>query len=485
MEKDDRGFFGRTLDMVVSGLAEFVTKAATPIPTYMVVQPGSDRPVFTDWDTATGIQRGMKASSWVYACTRIISWEASSVPWVLQERNAAQSNEWSHLPDHPLTETLEHPGPLMTRQMLIQRTSQHLYMGGNSIWHKVRAGQPIKGIQAAAGLDVFQPDQCKPIPDEVVTIRGYRYTPKSGRGGETLPVQDIVHFQFPDPDNLIWGMSPLRALGQILDAELDAIGWIKTALQNRLVKDGLLAYKRRLNKPQWQEARDQIQAQMGPSAPRGPLILGDDATYTPFTMSPQEFDFLNSRKMTCAEILAVFGVPPPLVGLIEQATYANIKEARRILWLDTVIPLLDIIAGELNRCLVPEFEDPQTHRLVYDLSNVDALQRDLGEKVVIGKNLWSMGVPFNQINRRLELGLDDIPGGDVGYVPNNFLPIGSAPPEPAKPALPSPTSNGNGKPVGVPPKHGLPEFGVGLPEPAFYRTSLPPWETIPLFRPKN
>ena len=71
-------------------------------------------------------------------------------------------------------------------------------------------------------------------------------------------------------------------------------------------------------------------------------------------------------------------------------------------------------------------------RLVYDTSQVKALQRNLKELVETAEKMHRMGVPLNQIFQRLELQMDPVPGGDVGYVPSTIVPLsveGGAPGE--------------------------------------------------------
>jgi hypothetical protein len=139
-------------------------------------------------------------------------------------------------------------------------------------------------------------------------------------------------------------------------------------------------------------------------------------------------DFIESRKMTREEICAIFQVPPPMVGIYDHATLANIETARKIFWLDTVIPFLEDLQSAFNLALTPEFGDDLM--LEFDVSNVEAIQENYRDKIETAKSLWAMGVPFNQINQQLELGFDDIPGGDVGYLPMNMLPAGMALPDP-------------------------------------------------------
>jgi hypothetical protein len=109
-----------------------------------------------------------------------------------------------------------------------------------------------------------------------------------------------------------------------------------------------------------------------------------------------------------------------MVGNYEKATLANIETARQIFWRDTMIPVLDKLSGILNLQLVAEYGSEL--RIRYDLSQVDALQENYTEKVNNAQGLWSMGLPWNEINRRLEMGFEDIEGGEIGYLPAGLLP---------------------------------------------------------------
>jgi hypothetical protein len=117
-------------------------------------------------------------------------------------------------------------------------------------------------------------------------------------------------------------------------------------------------------------------------------------------------------------------VHPPIVGIYEDATLANIKTAREMHWEDTIIPYLDDLKGALNRSLVRRFGKRDTLRLAYDTSEVRALQDKFHKQIETGERMFKMGVPFNQIIQRLGLRMDPVPGGDVGYVPSTMVPAG-------------------------------------------------------------
>jgi hypothetical protein len=118
--------------------------------------------------------------------------------------------------------------------------------------------------------------------------------------------------------------------------------------------------------------------------------------------------------------------------LLEDATLANIETARRIFWIDTILPLLRMIRGQLNRQLAEQFGPDWV--VDYDITDVEALREDYGQKLEEAKALFAMGVPFNTINEKLKLGFDPIAGGDVGYLSAGLLPtdFDRAEPEPVQ-----------------------------------------------------
>ena len=393
-----------------------VQKAISAAGSYIRLAP-LGKPVYTDWTAADAIREGFKASNWVYAAIKRLADAASSVEWKIQERSG--SGEWKNVPGHPLELLIENPNPFMSRQDLIERITQHLNLAGNSILHKVKVKK------TTVELWPINPDTIKPIPKEKGFIAGYQFYKGTNKDVIVKP-EDIIHLMFSDPATPYWGMSPLQAVGKIVDTELEAIGWWKVSLQNRCVKDGILSFKRPLTLDQWTEAKEAVDSQLsGRSNARGPIVVGEDVDYQPFALTPAELDFINSRKMTRADILAVFCVPPPLVGVLDRATYANVQEARKIFWIETIMPFMESLRATLNRSLVPEFGDPKNLRIVIDYSNIDIFVDILADRALAADKLFRMGVPFNQISKIFGFGVTSVPTGDISFVPSNITPYGS------------------------------------------------------------
>jgi HK97 family phage portal protein len=390
------------------------------------------RPVSTTWDYENAIRQGYNRSATVYSCVNLIAKSAASVQWKTYKRG--RGGVWNELPDHPLTLLIEQPNPYMSQKDFIERMTHALYLGGNSIFTKVR------GTGGAVVELWYLPQQnIKPVPDQKKFISHYLYDAEGVK--REIKTQDILHQQFLNPLDLFWGIAPIRAAAEVIDTDSEAISWNRYSMQQRAISDGAFILDQHLNMDQWNEAREQIKAQhTGSENARNFWVLGAGAQWQPMSMSPAEMDFIESRKLNREEICSIFGVPPVMIGHYENATLANIETGRKIFWLDTIIPYLVDIRNSLNAALAREYG--LDIRLDFDTSTVEAIQANLQEKIQNAQSLFNMGVPFNEINKQLDLGFDEIEGGDTGFLPSNLLPLEiAANPPAAQPADPAADPN--------------------------------------------
>lgn len=367
--------------------------------------------IWTNWSSEKAVKEGYKANVYVYACIMKKARAVASVPWYVAKQSP--DGTWEKVKNHPLEMLIDKPNPFMSRSDLMERLVINLDLAGNSLFKKV--------MYNGNTLELFPigPDGIKPVPDDNEFIKEYEYTVQGQK--YSYEPNEILHAMYVDPANVYWGLSPLQVAAKTVDTDIEAVNWNKVSLQNRAVTDGSFTFDQPLTSEQWTEARQQIRQQhQGSQNARTPWVLGGGAKWQSMSLSPVDMDFIDGRKMTREEICTVFDVPPPIVGILDKANYSNMKEARRVFWLDTIVPLLENIKNILNRSINPQYGDGV--EIDFDLSNVEALQENFNEKIEGAKELWNMGVPFNVINQRLDLGFEEIEGGDVGYLPASILP---------------------------------------------------------------
>lgn len=384
-------------------------------PSYLAGARILNRPLTSSWDITSAVDDGFKATTWVYVCADKLARSVASVPWGAQRRVSGKANKWDEAADTELHELLQKPNEKQSISELMYRWTLGLLLGGNAIIHKTRGlGDRV------AELWSIGPNGVKPIPDKEEFISTYEVT--DGDGKKTIyAADDIIHDQMPDPESQYWGMAPIMAGAKAIDIEREAQKYQRSGLSNRAVVDGLLTLEGIKDRKKFEQARDTIAEQnQGAGNARNLMILGNNARYTQLALSPAEMDFIDSRKMSREEICALMKTPPPVVGIYENATLANIETARKIFWVDSVIPLLSQIEDALNIHLAPEFGDDL--RAAYDVSQVEALWPIFKEKIEAAERLFKMGVPFDEINRRLELKFGRLPHGKQGFIPGNMVP---------------------------------------------------------------
>lgn len=402
------------------------------ITSFSVLPRFSKASQWNKWDTKKAIDEGFKASVWVYTAITKISKSVGSVPWQVLERGEAIDDSPTPVPDSPATALLAKPNPRQGSNLFMRTLVDHLYLSGNAIIKKtpgqVRTGKPGRGPKTTIEMWPLNPADV-----DVKNARGGKieYSVKLSNGKKMpIPTEEIIHFMFVDPANPLWGMSPLQAAAKIVDTDVKAISWNFTAMDNRAVPDGVFSFDQPLNREQWEEAKDEVKTQYdGPDNARTPWVLGSGARWLQMTMTPAEMDFIESRKLSREEILAVFEVPPPVVGIYDNATLANIETARKIFWSDTIVPVMDVFRDQFNLSLAPDFGIEGlggSSWIAYDTTTVDAFQDNLVELVKAAQGLFELGIPMMQVNKILELGLQPWEGWDQSYISNRVVPAALA-----------------------------------------------------------
>lgn len=398
----------------------------TLVPNYL-----SKIPQWNTWSTRKAVEDGFKSSVWVYIAVQRLMKAAASVPWYAYE---GSGDSWEKEPKHPLSQLIARPNPFMSRQRIIESEVAQLSLAGNGMLKKIKLRNQTREL-----WPIWELDKIQPVPSAEEWLARYDFR----RDGAAIPLfpEDVVHAQYVDPYNPFWGMSPLQAAARVVDTDIEAVRWNKIMLQNRAVPDGVFTIPGQQTPDQITEARMIVAEQYGgANNARTPWVVGSGATYAQLALSPVEMDWLESRKMTREEILAVFGVPPVMAGLMEGSALGAdyLDSMRRVFWADTVIPILDLIKDEFNRSITPEFGDVSSLELRYDTSGVEALREDLDDKVTQFGKLVISGVPINKAAQRLSLNIDHIDGGDVALVPATMMLLTDAGAGSGEPGTPPP-----------------------------------------------
>lgn len=360
-------------------------------------------------DYATLARVGYENCAAVYAAVNLIARSASDITWYVQD------DDGNEIDNHPVLRLLTRPNNEMSGTRMFERMFTFLLLSGNAYLRRVVGtdeGRPI-------GLYVLRSDLMRAVLNQDRTaVVGWQYG--MGAGAVRYTAEDVLHIKEFHPTDDFYGLSRLEVAARDIDVANAAKEWNLKLLQNDLRPGGLFNFRGELTPEQRQEIRHMLDERSGPSgAGRYILTEGAEATFTPITVNPKDIDWLQGQKYTLRQICAVFGVPSELLGDSENKTYSNYREARRALYEETILPLMDLVQDELNRWLMPAYKDTRPVRLVYDRDSIEALQEERERKYAYLANAdW---VKLNE--KREATGYGPVDGGDEVFLPVGKMPL--------------------------------------------------------------
>lgn len=324
------------------------------------------------------------------------------------------------LTEHPLAELLSQPNPTTTRYRWVEALISDLALYDNALIAKIRhARQP----RALLRLD---PRSVTPLGDQPYEPEGYRV--QGNQGSRDLRPDDVMHFRGYNPVDIRWGASPIETLRRILIEEYQASRYREQLWRNGARVSGYL--QRPLDAPEWSRAekerfRAQWQSQYTGDGPQtgGTPILEDGMSFHDAAVTPEAAQYIEARKLTREEVASAYHIPPPMIGVLDHATYSNIQEQHKHLYQDTLGPWLEMISQEIHLQLLPDF--PDTDRVYTEFNLAEKLRGSFEEQA--DQLQTSVGAPWMTRNEaRARVNLPQLPDGDGLITPLNVLIGGTA-----------------------------------------------------------
>jgi HK97 family phage portal protein len=332
------------------------------------------------------------------------------------------------LTDHPIALLLRQPNPRTTQYRFINSLVSDLGIYDDAYWVKLRNDDA-----QAIGLRRIQPWRVEALGPEWTDAEQYRI--HGSRGYLDLDPGEVVHFRGYNPDDSRVGCSPLEALRRVLAEEYAATGWREQMWRNGARVSGYI--KRPLEAPDWSAGgkarfKGDWQAQYTGDGPQagGTPILEDGMEFVPASINPKEAQYVESRRLTREEVAAEYYIAPPLVGILEHATFSNIKEQHKQLYQDTLGPWCAQIEQEVDLQLIPDLPSPSGVYVEFNIA--EKLQGSFEEQAQ--QLQAAVGGPYMTRNEaRARMNLPSIEGGDELIVPLNVIEGGLASPQDTAP----------------------------------------------------
>ena len=355
-------------------------------------------PVWTPRNYTDLAREGFAKNAIVYRCVRMISEAAASVPLLAFEDGEARDA-------HPLLRLLARPNATQCAPDMFESWYGYLLVAGNSFMEAVSVSGKVRE------LHVLRPDRMKVIPGPDGWPEAYEYT----AGGQSVRfpqdvergVRPILHMALFHPDNDHYGMSPLEAAAIGIDIHNASGAWNKALLDNSARPSGALVFQGKdgaLTSEQYDRLKAKLESGFqGTSNAGRPLLLEGGLDWKAMSLSPKDMDFVGVKHVAAREIALALGVPPMLLGIPGDNTFANYQEANRTFWRQTVLPLVNRTAKSLAGWLDEGVE------IKPDLDKLEALSTER-------EALWERvrKSDFLTINeKRAAVGFGPVEGGEL------------------------------------------------------------------------
>ena len=393
----DQAFFKQNNDRLPTGLGNYFGGAAqSSQPSGQVAQ-----------------MNAMNSVAWVFAVVNRIAQSVAAQEWKLYR---VQDGERVELTEHPAKSLWESANPFITREDLLETTSQHMELVGESWIVVVRngSGVPIE-------LQAVRPDRMKPIAHPTEFIMGYEY--RLGSNVVELDKDDVIFMRTPNPLDAYRGSGVVQSLMVDLGAERAAAEWSASFFRNSAEPGGVIEFPSNLSDQDFERLASRWKASHQGTANAHRVAILERGVWKDRKITQRDMEFSSLRKLSRDTILGAWGIPHAVLGITESVNRAN-AEAAELLYARWIIrPRLMRIRAALNNRLLKLFPDGDT--LAFDF--IDPVPENRTEMLQEAKEGFANGfLTLNETRRRLNEDAWEGPEGDE---------LKPASPAPAQPML--------------------------------------------------
>ena len=304
----------------------------------------------------------------VYSCVRILAEAVAGLPIHLYQYTETGGKEKAI--KHPLYFLLhDEPNPEMTSFVFRETLMTHLLLWGNAYAQIIRNGKgevialyPLMPNRMTVDRDAngqlyYQYQSSK---DEAPTIKGSTIILKSS---------DVLHIPGLGFDGLV-GYSPIAMAKNAIGMAIACEEYGAKFFANGAAPGGVLEHPGTLKDPA--RIRESWNATFGGSSNSSKVaVLEEGMKYTPIAISPEQAQFLETRKFQINEIARIFRIPPHMVGDLEKSSFSNIEQQS----LEFVKYTLEPWLVRWEQSMVRSLLSPKEKQEYFIKFNVDGLLR--------------------------------------------------------------------------------------------------------------
>ncbi len=330
---------------------DFLRRGAAPAPEAkasatgpVIAYQSSGRVAWSPRDTASLTRTGFIGNPIGFRAVKLIAEAAAALPLVLQDAERRYET-------HPVLSLIRQPNAAQGRAELFETLYGQLLLSGNGYLEAVGAETGLP-----AELHVLRSDRMSLVPGADGWPVAYDYTvgARKHRFHVSEEFSPICHIRSFHPQDDHYGLSPIMAAATAIDVHNSASHWSKALLDNAARPSGAIVYhgadgQSQLSAEQYDRLLAEMESyHMGARNAGRPMLLEGGLDWKPMGFSPSDMEFQKTKEAAAREIATAFGVPPMLMGIPGDATYANYQEANRAFYRLTVLPLATRVTAAVS-----------------------------------------------------------------------------------------------------------------------------------------
>ena len=357
----------------------------------------------------------------VYSCVRILAEAVAGLPLHVYKTGTDGGKEKAT--DHPLYRVLhDAPNPEMTSFVFRETLMTHLLLWGNAYAQIIRNGRG-----EVIGLYPLMPSRMS-VGRLTSGALYYDYQTMPGEvPGDTglvrLAASEVLHIPGLGFDGLV-GYSPIAMAKNAIGMAQACEDYGASFFANGAAPGGVLEHPGTIKDST--RVRESWQATFGGAKNGNKIaVLEEGMKYTPISMSPEQAQFLETRKFQMGEIARIFRVPPHMIGDLDKSSFSNIEQQSLEFVKYTLDPWVIRFEQAITAKLLTEVE----RRSVYVKFNLEGLLRgDYASRMngyaVARQNGWMSANDIRELENLDRI--DEAEGGDLYLVNGNMLPLNLA-----------------------------------------------------------
>jgi HK97 family phage portal protein len=390
---------GYQKNATIYSLINLITKAATTIP-FQVYEKTNEN----DYKRYKALTSGIMDSA------------------SIQKASLLQKNALVELQDTELHKILERPNPAQ---------SYNAWLTELIAFGKLTGNRYIYGIGPDTGANVGKFTELYVMPSQVMEIISNGIMEPVSKykleynGTKYIDASEICHIKDFNPyydgtGSHMYGQSPLRAGLRSLTTNNEAVQTGVKYLQNQTARGLLTSEMGDINEVQAQQLKDKFRRQHQGSDNAGDIIITPNKmSWVNFGLNASDVSLIAQYNASIKDLCNIYNVPVQLLNNTESSSYNNMKEAKKALYQNAVIPELIKIKDELNRWLAPKYGDKLC--IEFDFSVIPEMQEET-EKIVnqLSKAWW---ITPNEKRSAMNYGKDEENTQlDDYFIPANLIP---------------------------------------------------------------